>query len=572
MSKYIDLANQYIEDVLKGRVDACKWVKLACKRHKKDLKTSSKRDYPYKFDIQKAEKPCKFIELLKHVKGPKAGENIVLEPWECFILCCIFGWVKKSNGFRRFKVAYIEVPRGNGKSLLCSGIALFMLCADGEAGADVYSFATTRDQARIVFNDAQAMARGNKDLRDAFHLQVLNNSMLIIGTNSKFMPKSADASTNDGLNTHCAIVDELHAHKTRDLYDVVYTSIGKRNQPLLFAITTAGFELDGICMEKRRLIIKILLGEIEIDEMFGVIYTIDDTDNWQKDGEKALKKANPNWGVSVEPSTILSLYKEALINPQAENNFLTKHLNVWCNSNQSFFQMVKWRKCYRPDLELADFQNCPCIYGLDLATKTDMVALIRLFWRSEKNSKGEEQIHYYVFPEFFLPEATIHTSRNSQYEGWEKQGLIHATEGEVVNMVDIEQYIIHDTQQYDVLAFAYDPWQATQLAQNLMNEGLPMVEIRMTTYNLSEPMKQVQSLVYQKRLHTDGNPILEWHASNVIAHTDANDNIFPRKEQNANKIDGIVALIMAMNQAIFLNVEENYSGAVSDIDITDLVI
>lgn len=557
MRDYIAIANKYIEDVLTGVVPACSYVKQACKRQRDDLK---RKRFPYHFDEARASKPCKYAELLHHVKAGKAGELILLEPWQVFIFTTVFGWVD-DEGNRRYQRAYVEVPRGNGKSTMLSCIGLYMLTADGEKGADCYSFATTRDQAKIVFNDAQQMARQNTDLKEAYGLQVLAHSMVVPGTNSKFEPKSADGKTLDGLNTHCAIIDELHAHKTREVYDVVETSIGKRKQPIMWMITTAGFNLTGVCYEVRRYVTKLLDGSAKDDSHFGIIYTIDEKDDWRT--EEALIKANPNWNVSVQPKAILSTLSKALTDPASENNFKTKHLDVWCNADSAFFQMAKWRKAYRPQVSLEDFEGMPCIYGLDLAAKTDITALVRLFFRQE----DDDTVHYYAFPEFWLPQEKLQNSSNSQYQSWAKQDLIHVSDGAINSLEDIQDYIAEDAKRFDTLAIAFDPWQAYQLATNLQNEGLSMVELKPTVSNFSEPMKQVQALVYAGKLHTDGNPVLEWMASNLVAHYDAKENVYPRKETPDNKIDGMVALIMAMKQAIFMDVENSYIADASGIDL-----
>ena len=553
---FCEKANRYIADVLSKKIPACGYVRKTCKRQRDDLK---KKAWKYHFDENRAERVCKFISALQHVKGPLAGQNIVLEPWQCFILTTVFGWVD-DKGLRRFQQVYIEVPRGNGKSLLCSGIGLYMLCADGEKGADVYSFATTRDQAGIVFGDAQQMARGNPNLREAFGVQVLAHSIVVPGTNSKFQAKSADGSTLDGLNTHLGIIDELHAHRTREVYDVVKTSIGKRAQPLLWCITTAGFNLTGICMERHGT--KLLDGSVRDETNFGVISTIDETDDWRD--ANSLIKANPNWGVSVQPKAILANLSMALTDPSAENNFRTKHLDEWRNADAAWLQMSRWRKCIR-DVELTDFAGRQCIYGIDLATKLDITAVVKLFWRTEDDGK----FHYYLFGDYWLPSERIETSLNSQYKGWAQQDLLHVTDGPITDLSAIERWLKADVQKYDPIALAYDPWNASQLAQDMMQEGAPMVEIKPTLQNFSEPMKTMQSLVYEKRLHTDGDPVLEWMVSNVVCHTDAKDNVYPRKETKENKIDGVVASIMAINQALFLRVEEDYSDQydVSDVQM-----
>ena len=434
---YVAKANRYIKNVLSGKQLAGRFTRLACERQQKDLKKKCTKNFPYIFDKQKANRVCKFIECLDHVKGELAGEAIQLQDWQCFILTTIFGWADKKTGKRRYTQAYIEVARGNGKSTLCSGIALYMMCADGELGADVYSFATTREQARIVFDDALAMARGNPDLKDAFDIQCFNHSMVIIGTNSKFLPKSADAGTLDGLNTHCGIIDELHAHKTRYVYDVVVSSVIKRAQPLIFTITTAGFILDGICMERRRTAAHVLDESVTDDSLFGIIYTPDSGDDWTS--EEAIIKANPNWKISVFPKQIKSDLTNALVNTSAQKNFLTKHLDIWVNSDSQWLDMEKYRKCIDSSLKIEDFKHEYSIFGLDLASKIDIAAVVKLFWK-----EIEGVTHYYVFYDFYLPSETVSSSGNSQYEGWVKDGYLTITDGPITDLQSIEQNIVSE--------------------------------------------------------------------------------------------------------------------------------
>lgn len=549
---YVEKAERYIKKVITGKIDACLFVRQACTRQVNDLKKKKTKKFPYIFDRKKANRVCQFIENLSHVKGVKAGEPVHLEDWQCFILTTVFGWVKE-DGARRFTQTYIEVPRGNGKSTLCSGIALYMECADGEQGAEVYSFATTREQAGIVFGDALAMARGNKDFKNYFGVTCLNHSVIVLGTNSKFMAKSSDAGTLDGLNTHCGIIDELHAHKTRHVYDVVISSIGKRAQPLVFCITTAGFYLHGICMERRKTTAKVLTGAVSIDSLFGIIYTIDEDDDWKT--EKAVIKANPNWGVSVNPDIMRGELANALVNTSAQKNYLTKHLDVWVNSDSAWLDMSKYNACIDTSFTPEDFAGKPCIYGVDLASKLDLSAVIKLFW---KKNQDDGLIHYYVWADFFLPSDTVKNSGNTSYYGWVEDGHLRTTDGAITDIGQIEQFIIEDYKKFDTLSVAYDPMQATQMAQGLLQDGAPMVELYQNLKNLSEPMKTLQALMYSGRLHVLNNPVLHWNAANVVAHTDAKENIYPRKEKAEDKIDGIVALIMAFNQAIFLDVENNY--------------
>lgn len=298
VGNYVEVAIRYAEQVLSGEVLACKWTKAACKRQLDDLKAAGQdANYPYEFDIDEAEYICKFIELLPHVKGKWVGEKIHLEPWQIFILTTVFGWYSKEDNYRRFRTAYIEVPRKNAKSTLTSGVSLYMLTGDNEPGAEVYSAATTRDQARIVFDTARMMAKAEPGFRRRFGVVVLEHSMYETIHGGKYIPLSAEGSTLDGLNIHFSSIDELHAHKTRAVYDVIETATGSRSHPLIWSITTAGFDRSGICFEQRSYVTSILnatlskhgglgyqvKGQItEDDTYFGIIYTIDDAMTGQK--------------------------------------------------------------------------------------------------------------------------------------------------------------------------------------------------------------------------------------------------------------------------------------------------
>jgi phage terminase large subunit-like protein len=548
---YLKIAKSYENRVLDGEIPACEFVKAAIKRQRADLARWSGKDAPYFFDRVQGERICKFIECLEHTKGELAGQKVRLEAWQCWLLTTIFGWRRRLDGGRRFRRVYIEVPRGNGKSLLSSGVALYCLLADGEPGAEVYSFATTRDQAGIVFGDAKRMAQQSRDLRIHFGLEVLAHSLYVPATNSTFQAKSAEGSTLDGLNTHLAVVDELHAHKTRAVYDVVETSLGKRRNSLMWVITTAGFDTSGICYEVRTMVRKVLDGSVRDETQFGIIYGIDEGDDWRS--LDALKKANPNWGVSVMPEMVTSLQKKAIALPSAANNFKTKHLDVWVSADTAWLDIDKWRALADPTIgDLSEFEQDECVLGLDLATRRDICAKVRLFRRYVDGVP-----HYFVTGDYFLPEETIGTAGNSQYSGWVDEGFLISTPGPTTSFGMVEDSIREDIERFRVQAVAYDPWQATQLANSLSDQGAPMVEVRQTVQNLSEPMKLLESLVLEGRIHHDGNPVLTWMMSNVVAHLDAKDNIFPRKERPENKIDGAVALIIALSR--FVESEQNAS-------------
>ena len=548
---YTAAARQYAKDVVAGKVLTSKWVHLACQRQIKDLIRFKGKESLYRFNpkltaksgrpFYPADNLCAFIERLPHVKGPLAGEPIRLEPWQVFILTTVFGWVRP-DGRRRFRRSYIEVPRGNAKSTLSSALALYMLAADGEGGSEVYSLATTRDQARIVFGDAQTMARKSAGFRSRFGVEVGAHNMNVMKTGSKFEALSAEGSTLDGLNIHFGCIDELHAHKTRTVYDVVETGTGKRDNSLLWVITTAGSNRAGICYEVRTFVTRLLDGVFEDDSQFGIIYGLDEGDDWVT--EASLIKANPNWGVSVRPEVLLPLQAKAMQLPSAVNNFKTKHLNEWVNADSSWMDMRAWDRCANPSLTLAAYAGQPCWIGLDLASKVDIAALVLVFTHLEIDGA------YAVFGRYYLPEDTVHANGNSQYQGWMSAGRVTVTPGNVIDFGWIEADLIDFVSRHSVQAVAFDPFQATQLSTRMLSEGMPMIEVRPTVLNFSEPMKTLEALVLQGKLIHDGDPVLGWMASNVVAHLDAKDNIYPRKERPENKIDGIVALIMAISRAI----------------------
>lgn len=540
---YAAIARRYATAVVAGREPACQWVRLACRRHLDDLRRERDRRFAYRFDRGRAAKVCRFVELLPHIKGPKAGQPLVLEPWQVFVVAVVFGWLVKATGRRRFRRAYIEVPRGNGKSALTSPIGLYLLAADGESGAEVYSAATTRDQARIVFQMAREMVRRSPDLRDALGVQVHAQAITVLSEASKFEALSADAHTLDGLNVHGGLIDELHAHRTREVYDVIETGCGKREQPLLWVITTAGSNQRGICYEVRSYVQKVLAGTVQDDAQFGVIYTIDEGDDWRE--EAIWRKANPNWGVSVQPDHVAQLAAKAMQLPSATANFLTKHLDVWVNADLQWLPPGAWAACADRGLSAEQFAGAPCVIGLDLASKTDVAAALRLF---RDDWVGDDQPSYTVFARFYLPEARIEQDGTGMYRGWRDSGWLVETPGDVIDFTTIEEHLLDDSRLHEVREIAYDPWQATQLAQRLQAQGALAVEFRNTVGNFSPAMKELEALTRARRIRHDGNPVLEWMFSNVVCHYDAKENVYPRKERPENKIDGVVALITALGR------------------------
>ena len=540
-----------MDGVLSGKVLACKYVKQACKRQRDDLR---RKNWGYHFDVDLANRPCNFSEALPHIKGKQfAGKLLQFSDWQCFIVTTVFGWIDE-KGNRRYKTVYIEVPRKNGKSTMSAPIGLYCMAADNEPGADVYSAATTRDQAKIIWQDAKAMADKSPDLRKALSVATSVHSIYQLPTSSKFLPLSRDQQGNlDGLNVHCGLIDELHAHKTRDIWDVIETATGARSQPLIWTITTAGSNRAGICYEQRSYVIKILSGVHSDDTYFGIIYTIDKGDD--PFDPKSWEKANPNFGISVSVEDLQRKAVKARQMAAALNNFLTKHLNVWVNSDSPWMNMTAWDECFDPEMIEEDFYGMECVLACDLATKTDIAPKVRVFRKlitqlkkgtDPKHNQTETVEHYYVFANFYLPEEAVEDGRNSQYSGWVREGYLKVTPGSVTDFSVIEDDIKEDASKFKVLNAGFDPWQASYLIQRLQVDNLPVLEYRQTVQNMSMPMKEVEALVLQKRIHHNGNPVLAWMMSNVVCHVDAKENIYPRKEAPANKIDGVVALIMAI--------------------------
>ena len=545
MSRYVDAADRYTRSVLAGEIPACKWTRLALERQHRDLARAPGADWPWVFDADRASRPCEFIELLPHIKGKWARERrlIALDPWQCFILTTVFGWVHRDTGLRRFREAYIEVPRKNAKSTLSSGVALFMLSADGEHGAEVYSAATTRDQARIVFDDAKAMAERTPDMRTYLGVAILQHSITVAHTASKFTPLAAEGSTLDGLNVHFAVIDELHAHKTRAVYDVIDTARGAREQSLLWNITTAGTDRSGICYERRTHVAKVLDQVITDPAMFGIIYSIDDQDDPFQPASWA--KANPNWGVSVLKDDMEAAARKAEAMPSALNNFLTKRLNVWVNGESPWMDMRAWDRCADPTLQLADFAGERCWMGLDLAQKKDFAALCLVF---------EREGVWHVCTRLYLNELAVQESGNAHLSGWARAGHVQVTDGDLTDFDVVADDLRSYCRMFDVQEIAFDPALSMYFAGKLIDEGLPLVEITQRAMFFTPPLLQVENLVLERKLKFDGNPVMTWMVSNLVVKVSKfNELRAPTKERPENKIDGPMAMLMALGRALQLN-------------------
>jgi len=496
--------------------------------------------HDFYFDKKAAASAARFFErYLVHIKGKWAGEPFILERWQKDdIINPLFG-CKRPDGSRQYRTCYIEIPRKNGKSSLCSGIALYLLYADNEPSAEVYSAAADTKQAAIVFNVAKSMAMASRSLMSRG--QVYRNSIFIPRTASTYQVLSADAYTKHGLNAHGIIFDELHAQPSRDLWDVLATSTGARVQPLTVAITTAGFDRNSICWEMHEYARRIKEDVIKDDSFLPVIYAADEQDDWRSPA--VWRKANPNLGVSISEDYLKRECDKAGNIPAYENTFRRLYLNQWTQQESRWIPMSAWELC--GGAVIAEMlRGKPCYAGLDLSSTTDITALVLAFPIS-----GAVKL----LPFFWIPGDDLNErSRRDHvpYELWVKQGLINATAGNVIDYGFIVAKIAELRKQYVLKEIAFDRWGAAKIVQELTELGVTVVPFGQGFASMSGPSRELLHLVLAGKLHHGGNPVLRWMADNAVVKTDPAGNIKPDKSKSTNRIDGIVATVMALDRAM----------------------
>jgi phage terminase large subunit-like protein len=529
--------------VLAGRVTVCRLTRLSVERHYRDLAEAGQRDLVFRPEM--AAHVIKFYpKHCKHSEGEWQGRPIELSPWQAFWLAVEFGWYRV-DGRRRFRTWYEEVARKNGKSTKLAGLGLYLFACDREGGAQVYTAATKLEQAKITHGQAVMMVNQDKGLRSL--ITAHHDKLFIQGTANRFQPLGADAKTQDGLNVHGAIIDELHAHPNRDLWDVLDTARGARRNSIMHAITTAGFNQEGsICLEQRAYLIQILEGVegFDDDSYGGVIYTLDPDDDWRD--ESNWIKANPGLGVSVFLDDLRSAAKKAAGVPAALFNFLTKRLNIWTQQVNSWLSLDDWDKGSRP-IDLDRLKGRRCYGGLDLSSRTDLTAWVLIF------PPDETEKDWIVLPRFFVPEDNMQLRERKDrvpYKAWARQGLLTPTPGNVVDQEMIRVQILEDAEQFDLVQIGFDDWNATKLVSELMDAGLDLVSIRQNFGDMTEPTKELEALAMSGQLVHGGHAVLRWCAGNVVVLRDTNDNYRPAKNKSRERIDGVVALIMALARAM----------------------
>ena len=546
------VAEKYIADVLAGRQMVSKLVRLQIERHVRDLKEGKARGLF--FDRESAQRVIDYFPLFTcGVDGDYYGVPIVLDPaWQA-LLWILYGWKRKDEKgrkLRRFKIGYAEMGAGNLKSLILSGLCLYELHAFGERGAQVYAAATDRKTARRVFDTAATMARESEYLRQ--QLLIGKEAIADLSTSSKFEPCASEDQNLQGLRPSFVCIDELHAHQNSGVWDAFYSRLGKTTQPLMFAITNSGCDRNSVCYRQREYSEKVLLGIVPDDTWFAWICGLDPEDIEDPDGwtdERNWPKANPCWGTAIKLAEMREQAIKAKGDPSSLNTFLRFRLCVWTTSYSMWMPMDKWDLC-RLSIEREQLRGRRCYGGLDLSTTTDISAFVLLFEPTADDPRWR------ALPHFFLPKDNIpfRCKRDRvPYDVWERQGLFELTEGNVIDYRFIRARILALRDEFEIAQIAFDRWNSTEIVTNLMDDGFEMVKIGQGFASMNAPTKRLLELVLTGELEHGGNPVLRWMASNVIVQMDPAGNVKPDKGKSREKIDGIVALIMAITGVMGTN-------------------
>lgn len=539
------IVGDYVESVLSGRLITCRLVKLAVQRYLNDLERGASRGLY--FDKARAARAVKFFSFLKHSKGEWAGTEFRLSPWQVFATWQLMGWYRE-DGRRRFRKAYNEFARKNGKSTWAGGMGLLLAFADEEPGAEVYSAATKKDQARIVHGESTRMVRASPALLE--YVQVYKDSLVRLEDNQKYEPLGADEDTLDGLNPHAAIIDEVHAHKNRGVWDVLETATGSRRNPMIFAITTAGTDQTSLCWDLHSYSMDLLNGTIEDDNFFAFIATLDldpalgEVDRW--DDPEVWIKANPNLGVSVKVAQLQEMATKAKRLPTFLNAFLRLHLNVWTKQVKRWIMPDLWDENAGAAIEDEALRGRACYGGLDLSSVSDITAWILLF----EDALDPDLLH--IRCRFWCPEERLTDPQNKyheQYQAWHRAGCIIATPGNAIDYQFVRAQIVEDAELFELREVCVDRlFQGYQLSMELEDDGLTVLGMGMGFLSMAAPMKEFERRLLKKKLHHGNHPVLRWMAGNVAVREDPAGNLKPDKASSQGKIDGIVGILLALDR------------------------
>lgn len=527
--------------MIAGRQVAGVWARRACERQRRDrARAAEDPAWAWAWDPWHAANACAFIEKLPHVEGRWRSATITLEPVQIFLIATLFGWRRRDTGGRRFSMAYISAARKFAKSTLAAGIALYCLTCEADLGPQVIIAATTGQQAEKVFRPAREMVKRTPDLRSAFGLEALAHAVTCADNGGFIQTINAKGSTQDGWNPYLVVLDELHAHPSPSLFNVLRSSFGSRPNQLMLIITTAGFNVSGVCYEQQALVYKILEGTIEAEHYFGIVFAIDEEDD--PFDESTWIKANPLLGITPTVEKLREYAAEALQSPLSLTEYITKRCNRWSGAAQAWLNLAQWDGCADPALSLDSFTGAPVWIGLDLSDCNDMTAAVLVFERGGI---------LYLFPRFYLPTALVASAPagvTAHYSAWARAGLLDLTEGNAIDHNRIAEDVRGWAKRYDVRGIVGDRYQASQLMTGLATDGLPATVVPKNAVTWTPPAQELEKRVRAGTLRHTGHAVLRWNAANVCVSRRLDKSLVTKKEtaMSAQKIDGIDAAIQAL--------------------------
>ena len=529
----------YARQVLAGKIVTGEFIQLAVERDEKDRKNGAARGLY--FDHDAGMRAIRFFhQFLNHYEGAFAGKPFVLAPWQAWITYTVFGWMR-ADGTRRYRYAYIEVAKKNGKTPWMAGHLLYhlMLMTDKEPGAQVYAAASTQSQANIAFKHARIMAKNSPEIFK--RLQIETHNVMDLKSNSVMRALSSEYTGTEGVNVHAALVDEYHVHKTDGVFESLKSATVSRRQPLIWIITTAGFNKNGPCYDYRKMVINVLRGVLNDDAVFGAIYAMDEDAEYED--EANWIKANPNLGVSVQLESIRSEFTNAKNQPTKLVNFLTKNMNMWVDAATTWIKDASWMACAKP-FELSECEDMEAYGGLDLSAVRDFTAFTLVWpWIEDGNYRYRAKTWYFI-PQDTIQERVRETG--VPVDVWLRLGFVIATPGNAVDYAYIKLHVIQMCKLNSVKSVAYDRWNSSALVADLISEGVPMEEFGQGFGSMSSPTKELDKLVARLELEHCGDPVTRWMMSNVMISTNPAGDVKPDKQKSGDKIDGIVSLIMSI--------------------------
>ena len=553
------LTTWYAKEVVKGNIKASKKVMLACKRHLNDLKRQGTGDFPWVFVEEKGHRPIRFIE--KFCRPSKGDFNqLVFQPWQHFTIGSLYGWVHKETGIRRFREGLIFVGRKNGKSTKVSGLSLYSFSKDGEKGADVYLLANTKQQAGIVYEEAQKMVRSSPRLRRQF--QAKRDEIIYRKTNSKIEHRASDSEKLDGLNTHLGIFDEIHEFKDYKLINVIKNSRGARKQPLLLYITTAGYQLDGPLVDYYKDAEDVLNGIVDDERTFYYIAELDNESEF--DNPEMWVKANPNIGVSLDLEIMIEDWKKAKRNPGERSDYITKQFNLFVKSDEQSFIDVSTLKRNNKEIDLKELEGRQCIGGFDLSDSEDFTSACLEFPLDDGS--------VFVLSHSWIPQSKVDAgNENIPYKEYERLGLLTIIPGEYVKKEYVYDWFVEKSKKYAIKLITYDPAKAFGLVKSLESYGFETKVVRQGALTLGPAVDDAKELFIDGKVIFNNNRLFRWYVNNVKIVPDRNRNNIPQKQGRYRKIDGFAAFLNAHTEVMPLMVEPEGEGNINFISVSDLL-